>query len=516
MKKLTGLIAVIMLFSIVFAGCGTKKDSSAEATTTEGESETEKPAGDKNAADETKKELPFVTLKLYMVGDEPVDTPKVMDEINKYLKQKINAEIDMTVIPGSDRKTKYPMLLASGEEFDMAFTAKWNYLSEASNGAYMELTDEMLQKYAPNIWADTSDMEWAIGTFDGKKYMINKQETEFDDAGWGYREDIRVKYEVPELVTWDDFEAYLKAIKENETSMIPWNTNEIYIKVFNASNELVKVSFDFIAYDLKSNKSIKVYEHPNFLEFAKRMRKWYEAGYWSKNILSSKVDGRSEFENGRSGVFAQNVRTQETIAPGLTKDMGWEIGFAPYYGLNGGEPARVRKVSGKAGISLYYNCPNPERSLMFLDLQRSDPYLYSLFHYGIKGVHYDVDAEGYRVTPEGVNASEVGYIDSYSVWGLRDDDMKIPVRELWPVKTQMYEKYETNFYNDPLITFNLDQNPVKTELAACTNAWTTYGVALLCGVVDPVEGLEVLKEQMENAGIDKVQSEIQRQLDKHN
>ena len=68
--------------------------------------------------------------------------------------------------------------------------------------------------------------------------------------------------------------------------------------------------------------------------------------------------------------------------------------------------------------------------------------------------------------------------------------------------------------NDPYALFTLNQDPIKNELAALNSVMVQYEVPLNYGFVDDVAGgLATLKQKMKEAGIDKVMTEIQKQLD---
>ena len=63
--------------------------------------------------------------------------------------------------------------------------------------------------------------------------------------------------------------------------------------------------------------------------------------------------------------------------------------------------------------------------------------------------------------------------------------------------------------------FVFDTSAVTTQLANCQNVRQQYGWPLELGYVDPVEGLEEYKQKLQEAGIDDVIAEAQRQLDEY-
>jgi len=74
----------------------------------------------------------------------------VQEKANEYLKEKINATIDMKFIDYGDYTQKMGVIINSGEPYDLAFTCSWAnpYLENARKGAFLEIDEfqEMLGK----------------------------------------------------------------------------------------------------------------------------------------------------------------------------------------------------------------------------------------------------------------------------------------------------------------------------------------------------------------------------------
>jgi putative aldouronate transport system substrate-binding protein len=62
--------------------------------------------------------------------------------------------------------------------------------------------------------------------------------------------------------------------------------------------------------------------------------------------------------------------------------------------------------------------------------------------------------------------------------------------------------------------FAFDPTNVKTELAQVQLAQQQYGYPLIMGRVDPNAGLQTYLSKLNDAGVEKVMTEIQSQLDK--
>ncbi len=79
-----------------------------------------------------------VELRFLMLGNnEQPDKDKVWGEINKLAKEDINATVVVDVLSMADHATRYPLILASGEAYDIIYTSSWaHYFTEAPKGAF--------------------------------------------------------------------------------------------------------------------------------------------------------------------------------------------------------------------------------------------------------------------------------------------------------------------------------------------------------------------------------------------
>ena len=64
-------------------------------------------------------------LTMYLIGDRPVDNDEVFAKINEKLKEEINATIDVKFMSWGEYEQKYPLIFASGEDWDIIYTADW-------------------------------------------------------------------------------------------------------------------------------------------------------------------------------------------------------------------------------------------------------------------------------------------------------------------------------------------------------------------------------------------------------
>lgn len=77
------------------------------------------------------------------------------------LKEDINATVEVSFMGWGDYTQKYPLVFASGDDFDLIYTANWAfYNSQATKGGFLEITKDMLKKYAPKTYESMYEDAW--------------------------------------------------------------------------------------------------------------------------------------------------------------------------------------------------------------------------------------------------------------------------------------------------------------------------------------------------------------------
>ena len=161
-----------------------------------------------------------VELKMYLIGDKPADFDEVYGQVNKIMKEEINATLDVNFISWSDVATKYQLLFQSGENFDLIFTASgWGYYSQvATKNGFLEITEDMLKEYAPTIYEKEPEEAWSQAKIDGKVYMVPNDRNEYGINVFCVRGDLMAKYGIDSIDNYDDLEAYMAAVATGEAS----------------------------------------------------------------------------------------------------------------------------------------------------------------------------------------------------------------------------------------------------------------------------------------------------------
>jgi putative aldouronate transport system substrate-binding protein len=341
-----------------------------------------------------------------------------------------------------------------------------------------------------------------------------------------YREDLRKKYKVPEIKKLSDFEMYFDAIKKHEPKMTPlglgksdlWGP-EYFYAIEKASFSDTGISNTQCFYNLEGkNPKIRISAFDKFYQdWTVIAKRWADKGFWSKNVLFNSSTSSADFDIGKSAAASGNSYIfNAAYQKAKTDHPSWQIGFYRVTDSNG----KVAKPPLENGVAVNANSKNPERTLMAIETILYDPEIQTLSIYGEKGVDYEVNSKGYYVMPpKGKTLPECYTIDTLFGIGIHNDNMNHddPSRN-----SPIYNKLsnEENFKKVSVLQvlqqFSIDRSKIKNQLAAASAAMSTYQNMLIVGEVDnPSKTLAEYRKALQNVGIEKIRTEIQRQVNEY-
>jgi putative aldouronate transport system substrate-binding protein len=507
-KKLAKLsLASLFVMGTVLTACGTKDTSPTPVTSATPQASAS--ATSSNDIDTSKE----VKLKMVLLGSKPKAFDEVYGEVNKIMKQKINATLDVSFLDWGEYQQKYPLMFAANEDFDLVFSATWSYYAQqATKNGYMELTEDMIKKFAPKTWAEEPKVAWEQAKINGKIYMIPQNNFEYSYHMVGIRGDLRQKHNLPELKTYDDYVTYLKTVAEKEKDFKP----SIGVSEFNAIELVQPNEWNFVVPQLPvaykvtdgSGKLFNYVDTPEFADFAKKMNETQKTGAWSRDAIANKVDKTQAFKDGKLASVEWNLGTLLRAKSEMqTTHPDWKVEL---YDLSP-DKKRLSNPFINNGMSIHAGSKNYERGLMAIDLLRYDPEIHDLTNYGIKGKHYEpVGNDQFKPLPASADFPPSG-TDPWG-WNSLHERLDSTVAAETQKFTENWKKTVT--VNHPLETFTFDDTKVKNEVAAVSNVMETYGKPLFYGLVDPNDekhGLKVFNDKLKQAGIEKVVAEMQNQ-----
>lgn len=517
MKKSAKLLALVLALALVltaFAGCGGTGTSGSAATpaSTSGS----EPAAGPDISEE-------VTLTMYLIGDRPVDNDLVFEKINERLKEEINATIDVKFMSWSEYEQKYPLIFASGEDWDIIFTADWCfYNAQATKQGFWEITPEALQTYAPMTAESMYPEAWEQAKVDGKVYMLPMNYQELTAYVWMARGDLMDKYGIESLDTFEGAEEYMQAIVDNEPSMIPLDVGSDYDRQFvfdliwgvesnakgdaryavlSPTNLLNCVSEN----DPEANVMTTL-DTDIFMTTLNKVKDWRDRGFWSRNAVVNTQNNTESFQAGKSALAVMNINTAKSLYATLQAEHPeWDVRV---FDAMNGAPATIQSYLAN-GMSIFSKSKNPERALMALDYLRNDEICHNLFCYGIEGVHWEAVGEhGLKSLPDSTNYA----YDSNCNWGVRNDKYWRTVEGGIPNAEELTENWKATARSGRYLTFVFDDSAVKNEVAAVSEIYNSDYKLLQLGFTDDPEGdVAKLKTKLEAAGITALQEAFHTQ-----
>ena len=546
MKKRTIclLLAMIMVLSIVLAGCSKTAETPAAdetpATTEPAETtdNTETPEAPEETAEPA---LEQKTIQLMITGaGKQANSDKVWAAFNEQLQQYVpNTTVEFIDVSFDEYSEKFSQVLASGEGVDLAWTG-WliNKPQNIADGNLMPL-DDLLAEYGQGIVDILGEnvVEIHRNAADGKLYYL---------PSWqglcGERRGWLVVTEIAELAgdTWiedteaalnkwrnnysgiEDFQAvldqatkYLAAAKEAGKLGAGINTGRVFgWSMYNGTRSNPGVGGSEIGIPFEDNTFTVIdgVASEHYKLYAKTMADWYKEGYIRSDIMSVDTSTLTMPKNGEitdtTYVFSCDPYLTEADQDAATADAGMDMTYLPV------EENASLILGGDTSYAIPYCADEPERAMMVLNAIYSQPDLYNTLIYGIEGEDYTKNADG-TITTSYSGASPTAD-DSYGIqrWIIGSCKNALINNGTDPNYYADLEALEETARVNPFLNFTFDRTNVEGICASILNVYYEYGPQLDNGVAgDNWE--ELYNNYMaarKDAGIEELVTEFQNQL----
>lgn len=445
--------------------------------------------------------LEYTELKICLIGNAPADIDMVLEKFNELAKRDLNCTVEIEWVIWGDFSAKYPMLLSIGENIDLIYAANWlDFYENAQCGAFSPL-EELLETYAPKSCAALTDTAREQATVNGHLYALPANYTNYNVLGAIVRGDLMEKYQIKEIDSFEDYLNFCEVITEKEgmdpTGMCSMNTDMINLYLMEKGYYPVDGSILCPYWINLNDEEYHVYfqsECPEAEDYLRRAKEWYEKGYWTSNVLSSKDETLLD-----SGLAASRIHNYKAYLGEYGVNLDWNL---QYYNL--ANPI-VRQTALQDAMAIPASSGKKERAMMLLERLRNDEEYYMLLTYGIEGYHYQ--KEGRKI--EFLNND---YGNEPGTWGFREEKYECWNSALPEEAIIMRQEFEKNAVDTPFANFALDLSGIQTEYAAIKEVMSVYYEPLKLGYLDYEEGMDSLEQQLKKAGNEEVKEEIQRQI----
>lgn len=442
-----------------------------------------------------------VVINYMTTGDKPsgelaATVDAALAELNDILTEKINAELQIYYISWTDYLSNYNLTLAQMDgSVDLVGTASdWlDAWPNAKNGAFLELSEEMLQTYAPKTWASVSPEHWELCKYDGEIYLMPEDNyAQWTNHGFIYRMDWAKEAGLADGVqSWEDLTTYFKYVKETYPDITPWDSDGTqYGQMAGGwiTSHSDYVSIDGISAnamwggtkdDLYTIYSPYMTETDSLVEYAKMMKEWDEIGVWQTDVLNNTAStNRDDYRVGKVAAEQHHTQTWTDLVSHTTQntiydtDEDAETGFF-YFGQETGNVVALNITHGAMAVSA--GSENPERALMVYDMIRNDQECYQLLCYGQEGVSWEKTDDGMKTTPEGYNADTQNVNGVTNFWWGRNDDLEIrDASRNWEKIDALYAEYDSKKIDYPYGQFILNNDNIQSYIANINEIYTNY------------------------------------------
>lgn len=495
-------LALVLVFalSLTLTGCQSKETGGPDTTAPVKNAPTDK------TEDDSASKVPAETVEITMtlVGNkQEADTDLVLEEINKYLADKINIKLNLQIYGwGDPYEQKINTMLSSGEAFDVCFTANWvaNYYKNAAAGYFLRL-NEYLEKY-PAIYEITGK-EFVDGSaIDGVNYAVPTHKETVHNWGYLLQKSIVDKYgiDISTIKKMEDLDPWFEKVKGEVTPLliVAQDSPFQFLDWDRISDDNVPGA---LYPDNRDNTIVNHFLAPESITMYKKLREYYLKGY----IAPDAATMENTVEHMKTGKY---FAVESSLKPGKDAEMTGSTGIE-WVQVDITQPVMSNRETTGAMLAIPAASKNPERAFQFIEMLYTDAKLRNILNFGIEGKHYNVNADG-RITQtqEGLDRYNLGpgwrYGDQFKDLLLDNED---------PDKWKKFDEYNKKGLILNSLGFVFNDADVSTESSACKNVTTTYNKELQCGAVDVDSTIKKYEEELKASGVDTLIAEMQRQYD---
>ena len=520
-KKILSLLLVItMVLSLAACGStGTPAASSSAPAASSSAAASSVAASTDAASSEPVAELEPYELVYYMISSQPSSQDVVVEEaINKIIQPKFNATIDFVMVSFGDWEQKARVPLQSGEKIDVFFSPEWlGYMANINSSLLLALDDpngpagDLINTYAPQTVTD-------LGAFipankvNGFLYAVPTNKELCVPGGLMWNKEYVDKYniDINSIMTPQQLEPVLAEFAKNEPGVKPllstggWSAFDPFIQGFLNNMEPISIKIGTSA-DQGSKEPEYYWEDQSTRDRCLIMEKWYKAGYMEADSYLSTFNNMDFLNAGKFLVSTDfvlkggQVKANELMAQSGNSALKLAE-------VQTSESVNVTTHAGGSMLAIPITSKDPARAMMYINEMHQNTELLNTMAWGIEGVHYDLNADGYTV-PKDKN----GWSDSHGgMWTLGNQFKQLISANEDPNKYKQMADLTAKAWNHESLGFRFIQSSVENEYAAIKNVSDTYSRSMRTGV-GVTENYEKMIQALKDAGVEKVMTEVKAQ-----
>ena len=443
---------------------------------------------------------PVVTLRYYTIGRVDPDLSLVNEKLNELMISRYGFGVDYQKLDWNEYENTVNEIINSNQNFDVMFTWDSHYLSHASQGAFLDLT-EFLNDQGSDLKNAVDSRLWQGVKVDGKICGVPTNKELAPVVQFLFSKELVEKYDIKtaNFRTISSLEPLLAMIHREEPDVQP-------LLFTSEQTDLAQM----IGYEYAAGRKLpfvvklgdpecrilNLYETEEMKELQSTLRRFYQKGYINQDAALRTAISRFSDEQ----VFCRIGSGGPDSARSFSVDFGY-----PIVTMAASTPW-VTNTSAQGGImAVNAKTPYQEEALTFLTAVNLDPEVRNLLNYGISGVHYSLtDNDQVHVLSDryrGVPYTQGNWFILKTMEGEEKD------------KWKNYQIYNDQAKSSCLLGFEPDLRQFTQAVNQVSQVYLRYDNALLTGSVDPDEYRAKALTQMTLAGEETVRRELQRQVD---
>lgn len=502
--KAIGTLALsVMLGTLSITGCAGGSEENGEASSDTAEAI----AGDEVSEYFHSKD-PY-TIKLMIFGSgSTAAIQDIQEHLNQITEEKLNADVEITMVNYGSITEQLNMALASGEELDLFSPLSTSVTEYITNGQIQPI-NEVLDRFGSGIKETYGEENWDSLTYENENYYVPVNAKGAQAMGFVMRKDIcdELGVDASSITDIDKLHQLLTQVKETHPELYPVVSD----------GGAMQSALSWIGQDEAGDMlHLTVAEDP----YAENPE---IVSFFDTDLFRERCE--TMYQWAKEGLIMPDASTNTEAAMTLIQA---GKGFGTFMHCSPGTPAQATSQTGRECVVAQYgekmmfadgmkwciptNSGDPERAMAFLNLMYTDAEVANLLINGVEGTDYVMtDTENVVDYPEGMDSSSARFLRQAWAWPNEQ------IAYFWEGEdTEIYAKNDA-FAEDAKVPtsygFAFDTTYVMNEVTACTNVYNKYVEALYSGSLDPETTIPKLQEEMEKAGIDAIAEEKQKQLD---
>ena len=256
----------------------------------------------------------------------------------------------------------------------------------------------------------------------------------------------------------------------------------------------------------EGTKIVPVWEDEEYMEKLRCLHRWYQLGYINPDAATTEDMPYTLGNPIRTGTAWTGYKGWSN------KDIvGFNVKLVRFIGPNMSRSTQQGSLIAVNAAAL------PEKvkaCLKYMELLYTDREFRDVLAYGIEGRHFNYYEGTVIRTALG---SEEYTLDNFqtgpavSATVVSADENNLADPDQW---AKVYEGYQYARVSDTQ-GFSFDTDTMEAERSVLSALWSNRLSELVTGTIDPDEAIAAIREDMEKAGLLRVQEEAQRQLDEY-